>query len=285
MLDVDACKSYADAARKEAEARRRLWTARYKHERCVTDVVNVETTMVPLRDAHAKAHEKLRKLVSLCANLQKTSAKSKADSDTQQEHARRAHLRTVFDSQLKDVSARIEQSSARKATLTEHKLQLNTQLQAVLDAYSDMEKQLEGPGDNRVASDLARVDDAMAALHEMQQMELEDYTTKVLRSIAKQMELRELITAQSQNFMDLQAELTSNNSAFEDYRRRITQTTDLCQAAKAKRVACSAALKPAAVDVKALSLEYSECVTQLEKEKAKRDKLRNLAAQLEADVS
>jgi len=50
-------------------------------------------------------------------------------------------------------------------------------------------------------------------------------------------------------------------------------------------VACSAALKPAAVDVKALSLEYSECVTQLEKEKTKRDKLRNLAAQLEADVS
>ena len=287
MLDLVSCsKTYAEAVKKEAEAHKRLWVAHFKHERCVANVSDVENTMGPMREMHAKGHEKLKKLVSLCAGLQKTSAKSKADADTQQELARRAHLRTVFDTQLKDVSARIDQSSARKAALAEHKLQLNTQLQTVLDAYSTMEKELEGSTkDSSVAAELARVDEAMAALHELQQMELEDYSTQVLRSIAKQMELRKLITEQSSAFQDLQQELSSNNNAFETYRKRISDTTDQVQAAKAKRVASNAQLKPATLEVKTLSTQYADCVAELDKEKAKRDKLHNLAAQLELEVA
>ena len=246
---------------------------------------SIKAECVILKEQSIKAQEKLRRMTSLCSNLKQSNTKSKGDEDNENEQNRRAQIRNLFDVQLKEISLRIEQSTARKAAYMDEKIKLNTNLQLVLDTFAAMEKESEVHETTSLETDLLQVDGSMAMLQELQQMELEDYTGKVLASVNKQLKLRQHIVDKGENFTILQQQLVDNNSVFENYRKRINDTTEMVKQTKTAKTTCSLALKPLKTDIKMLAAKYAECVNDLEKEKAKKEKLIKLVQVLEEDVS
>lgn len=280
----DAKSTVVGYERKEWNLRQRIAIATHKLEQCTIAVGSMETDFAGVKVQNTKGHEKLKRITALCMNLKQSHTKSKADEDKDKEHNRRAQLRYLFDAQLKDISARIEQSTVRKTTQMEAKLQLNLQLQQVLEAFSSLEKEADSPELKKLEADLLHVDESMALLHELQLMELEDYSTKVLDSIEKQFKIKQKIAHQSESFDGLQQQLVENNNEFENYRKRITDATEMVKESKTQKANSSMELKTMTRKIKQLATTYAECVSELEKEKVKKEKLAQLVSVLEDDI-
>ena len=282
---TDAKNVYAELVLKDVEACKKVSIALHKQQTCMDALDSIKAECAILKEQSLKAKEKLRRMSTLCSNLKQSNTKSKEDEENENEQNRRAQIRNLFDIQLKEISLRIEQSTARKAAYMDEKIKLNTNLQLVLDMFAAMEKESESHETTSLEVDLAHVDESMAILQELQQMELEDYTGKVLSSVNKQLKLRQLIVDKGETFTILQQQLVDNNSVFESYRKRINDTTEMVKQIKTAKSTSSLALKPLKTDIKVLGAKYAECVNDLEKEKAKKEKLSKLVQALEEDVS
>ena len=281
---MEAKNVYIDLVLKDVDACKKITVALYKQQTCMDALDCIKAECVILKEQSLKAQEKLRRMTSLCSNLKQGNIKSKGDEDNENEQNRRAQIRNLFDVQLKEISLRIEQSTARKAAYMDEKIKLNTNLQIVLDTFSAVEKESEAHETSGLEVDLLHVDEAMAMMQELQQMELEDYTNKVLLSVNKQLKLRQLIVDKGETFTVLQQQLVDNNGVFEDYRKRINNATEMVKQIKTAKSTCSLALKPLKTDIKLLATRYAECMNELEKEKTKKEKLIKLVQALEEDV-
>lgn len=288
MISLNAAqRQYATLCIKESECQRKLKILNFKLNKSNSDVINLNSEVEMVKDKNSKLSEKVNRITSLCSDIRRrTGVSSETQRCIDAEQSKRVVIRDAFERQIRSVSDRINELSERKKTYREKNELLGEQLNEVIQAFKSIQS-VDDHVNERISIEnlLNDIDESMKSTKETMSMDLADYEKKVHRLLEQQGCYRSQIAEYSELFVGLQDRLHQNNEVFEHFKRQMDSLNLLAKTKRTVNERIMQETKCLTRDIKLKGSQYTEIVSNIEKEKSRKDKIRNLIVALETDIS